>query len=124
MKYLKIFALIGVLLIGTTGLCFQTQATSPRYIKMEYQATSHTLKVTVLHFSPVTKIHYVYHIEIDKNGVVYQSHLYQKQPKILVLTYTYNVTANPGDVLTVSAYCILWGFIQKTQTITGSIKIS
>jgi len=124
MKYLKVFAIIGIVLMSTTALCIQTQATAPRYIKMQYQATTHTLKVTVLHFSPATKIHYVYRIEVDKNGVVYQSHLYQKQPKILILTYTYNVTANPGDVLTVSAYCILWGYIQKTQTITSSLKIS
>jgi hypothetical protein len=124
MKYLKIFAIIGILLISTTTLCFQTQATAPRYLKAQYQASTHMLKVTVLHFSPATKIHYVYRIEVDINGMVYQSHLYQKQPGILVLRYTYNVTANPGDVLTVSAYCILWGFIQKTQTITNTVTVS
>jgi hypothetical protein len=123
MKYLKIIAIIGVLLVSTTTMCFQTHATAPRYLKLQYQASTHTLKVTVIHFSPATKIHYVYRIEVDKNGAVYQSHLYQKQPRILVLTYTYNVTANPGDVLTVSAYCILWGFIQKTQTITNTITV-
>jgi hypothetical protein len=33
---------------------------------------------------------------------------------------------NPGDTLTVSAYCILWGYLSKTKTIatiTDSITI-
>jgi RsiW-degrading membrane proteinase PrsW (M82 family) len=92
-------------------------ATSPRYIGLKYNAQTHTLKVSVIHFSPATKIHFVYRIEIDKNGQTYQSHIYQKQPGIFLLTYTYNVTAASGETLTVSAYCVLWGFLQKSMVV-------
>ena len=124
MKHIKYLAFFTAAILSTTMICFQTNATAPRYLKLQYQTSTHTLKVTIIHFSPATKIHYVYRIEIDKNGAVYQAHLYPSQPRILLFSYTYNVTANPGDTLTVSAYCILWGFIQKSQKITSSITIS
>ena len=124
MKHIKYLAFLTAILFCTTMLCFQTSATAPRYLGLQYTAQSHSLKVTIVHFSPAVKIHYVYRVEIDKNGAVYQAHLYTKQPRIVMFSYTYNVTANPGDTLTVSAYCILWGFIQKSQTITNTITIS
>jgi hypothetical protein len=117
MNRIKFIALFMVLLLSLSMVGFQASATAPRYLKLRYQASTHTLKVTIMHFSPATKIHYVYRVEIDKNGAVYQAHLYTSQPRILLFSYTYNVTANPGDTLTVSAYCILWGYISKTKTI-------
>jgi hypothetical protein len=113
-----------ILLLSSSMVGFQASATAPRYLKLVYNPTAHTLKVTVMHFSPATKIHYVYRVEIDKNGAVYQAHLYTSQPRILLFSYTYNVTANPGDTLTVSAYCILWGNIQRSQIITNAVTIS
>jgi hypothetical protein len=124
MKFLKCLAIIGALLISTTMITSCVNATAPRYIGLQYNAQTNTLKVKVLHISPAPKIHYVYRIEIDKNGEVYQAYLYQKQPKIFLSTYTYNVTVSAGDTITVSAYCMLWGFLQKSQTITNSLTIS
>jgi hypothetical protein len=114
MKYLKLVAIMGALLVSTSMMTACVGATAPRYIGLKYNAQTHTLKVTVIHFSPAPKIHYVYRIEIDKNGQTYQAYLYQKQPGIFLLTYIYNVTVSPGETLTVSAYCVLWGFIQKS----------
>ena len=114
MKYLKCIAILGAILISTTMMATSANATSPRYLGLNYNAQTHILKVKVLHISPAPKIHYVYRIEIDKNGQTYQAYLYQKQPGIFLLTYNYNVTVSPGETLTVSAYCVLWGFIQKS----------
>jgi hypothetical protein len=118
MKYVRYITLLAVLLLSTTMIGIQANATAPRYLKLQYQPQTHTLKVTIMHFSPIMKIHYVYRVEIDKNGEVYQAYLYNRQPRILFFSYTYNVSINPGDTITVSAYCVLWGFIQKSQTIT------
>lgn len=118
MKHIQLLAIMGALLVGGTMLAACVSATSPRYIGLKYDAQAHTLNVKVVHFSPAPKIHYVYRIEIDKNGQVYQSYLYQKQPRIFLLSYTYNVTAYPGETLTVSAYCVLWGFIQKSMVVS------
>jgi hypothetical protein len=118
MKYLPLLALIGAFLVSTTLMTVSVNATAPRYIGLKYTAETHTLVVKVIHFSPAPKIHYVYRIEIDKNGQVYQSYEYQKQPGFFLLTYTYNVTASSGETLTVSAYCVLWGFIQKSMVVS------
>jgi hypothetical protein len=114
MKHVPFLAIMGAALIITTMMVASVGATAPRYLGLKYDAQTHTLTVKVIHLSPAPKIHYVYRIEIDKNGQVYQSHLYQKQPGIFLLTYTYNVTASSGETLTVSAYCVLWGFIQRS----------
>jgi hypothetical protein len=124
MTYKKYFAFFTIILLSLGMIGLPASATPPRYLKLQYQVDTQTLKVTIIHFSPAVKIHYVYRVEIDKNGAVYQAHLYKSQPRILIFSYTYNVTANPGDTLTVSAYCVLWGFIQKSSTLTNSITIS
>ncbi len=98
-------------------------ATSPRYIGLKYDAQTHTLKVKVLHLSPAPKIHFVYRIEIAVNGEVTQAYIYTSQPKIIISPYSYNLTVIPGDTLTVSAYCVLWGNLQKSQTISNSMTI-
>jgi hypothetical protein len=118
MKYLQLIAIMGAVLLSTTVMTACVGATSPRYIGLKYNATTHTLTVKVIHLSPAPKIHYVYRVEIDKNGQVYQSYIYQKQPGIFLLKYTYNVTASPGDTLTVGAYCVLWGFLQKSMIVS------
>jgi hypothetical protein len=117
MNHVKFIAVLGALLVSTTMMTACVNATAPRYIGLKYNATTHTLTVKVIHFSPAPKIHYVYRIEIDKDGQVYQSYVYQKQPGIFLLAYTYNVTAYPDETLTVSAYCVLWGFIQKSMIV-------
>jgi hypothetical protein len=117
MKYVRHIALLGALLISITMMTACVNATPPRFISLKYTTETHTLAVKVIHFSPAPKIHYVYRIEIDKDGQVYQSYVYQKQPGFFLLKYTYNVTASPGETLTVSAYCVLWGFIQKSLVV-------
>ena len=118
MRYLPLFAVMGALLVSSVMVTSCVTATSPRHIGLKYDAATHTLKVNVVHLSPVTKIHYVYRVEVDKNGVVYQVHIYQKQPGIFLLRYTYtNVTATSGETLTVSAYCVLWGNLQKSMVV-------
>jgi len=93
----------------------QVGATAPRYLGLKY--TSGTLSVTILHFSPVPKFHYIYKIEIEKNGLLYLSQNYTSQPKFFFYTYTYNVNATAGDILRVTATCILFGKLTRSITI-------
>jgi hypothetical protein len=111
----KSIILIFVLFIGILMTSMQAGATSPRYMKLQYQPN--TLTVTILHFSPITKIHYVYKVDIEKNGVLYTSQLYQSQPRFFFFIYTYNVSANTSDVLKVTAYCSLFGKITRSMTV-------
>ena len=101
--------------MGIAMMGIQASATAPRYLGLKY--TPGTLKVTILHFSPVPKIHYIYKVDVEKNGVIYLSQQYTSQPKILFYTYTYNVNATTGDVLRVTATCVLFGHLTRSITV-------
>ena len=111
----KSIILIIMLFIGILMTSIQAGATSPRYMKLQYQPN--TLTITILHFSPATSIHYVYKVDIEKNGVLNTSQTYQNQPRFFFYKYTYNITATTGDVLKVTAYCSLFGKITRSMTV-------
>lgn len=117
MKAKKYIVLVVLLVVGLATMGMQAAATSPRYMKLVYQPQTQTLSVTVLHFSPAVKIHYVYKIDVLKNGNPDSTHLYTSQPKFFFYTYTYNVTATTGDQLTVTAYCSLFGKLTRSITL-------
>jgi hypothetical protein len=126
MKSLKV---IGILVIGlfiTLSLVPLGNATPPRYLKVQYQESTHILKVILSHISPVRSLHYIYRIIVQKNGILEQSHFYSKQPRFFINTYEYNLSANPGDIITVSAYCVLFGYNTRSTTVspvTQSLRI-
>jgi len=123
MKFLKIFGITLLVLLVSMSLVPFAQATPPRYLKIQYQESTNTLKVILTHASPVRSIHYIYRIIVQKNGVLEQSHFYTKQPRFFINTYEYNLSANPGDVITVSAYCVLFGYNTRSMTVTQSLQI-
>jgi len=107
-KYIGIFSI--VLLVGVSLVTMKAEATPPRYINLKYDKNTDTLKVIVSHISPVRGFHYIYRVAVEKNGVLEQSHFYKKQPAFFLNRYEYNISASSGDILTVSAYCILFGY--------------
>jgi uncharacterized membrane protein len=114
----KKYIIIGmVLMLGLILMSMQAVATSPRYMKLIYEPQTQTLKVTILHFSPAKTVHYVYKVDVLKNGNPATSQLYLNQPKFFFYSYIYNVTAMTGDQLTVTAYCNLFGKLTRSITI-------
>lgn len=111
----KSIGIVLVLLISIFMASTQAVATSPRYMKLQYQPN--TLTVIILHFSPITKIHYVYKVDIEKNGNLIDTQLYQSQPRFFFFTYNYNINATNGDQLSVTAYCSLFGKLTRTTTV-------
>jgi hypothetical protein len=104
-----------MLIIGSLMISMQAAAHNPRYMKLDYEPD--TLDVLILHFSFAPKIHYVYKLDIEKNGDLYSSEQYTSQPKLLFFRYTYNMTATSGDEITVTAYCSLFGKLTRSITI-------
>jgi hypothetical protein len=115
MMYKKMIAICGILIIGVALMSMQVGATAPRYMKLVYQPD--TLQVTILHFSPVRTFHYVYKIDVERNGALVASQQYTSQPRFFFYTYSYNVTASPGDTLTVTAYCVLFGSLTRSLVV-------
>jgi hypothetical protein len=114
----KKYLIIGIVLIFCfTAMSMQAAATSPRYMKLVYEPQTQTLKVTILHFSPSKTVHYVYKVDVLKNGNPVATQLYTNQPKFFFYTYTYNVTATTGDQLMVTANCNLFGKLTRSITL-------
>ncbi len=116
MKYVKYLALFIMVVISTTMIATQASAHSPRYMKLNY--TPDELKVIILHFTFAPKIHYIYKVDIEKNGQLVNSELYQSQQRLIFAIYKYNLTASSGDQITVTAYCSLFGKITRSITVT------
>jgi hypothetical protein len=116
MKYIKYLAMFIIVLISATILTTQASAHPPRYMKLKY--TPDELKIIILHFTFAPKLHYVYKVDIEKNGAPVTSELYQKQSRLIFVIYTYNLTASSGDVITVTASCSLFGKITRSLTVT------
>ncbi len=104
-----------MLLIGALMVSMQAAAHNPRYMRLDYEPD--TLQVLILHFSLAPKVHYVYKVDVEKNGELYTSESYTNQQRLFFFRYNYNVTAISGDELTVTAYCSLFGKLTKSITV-------
>ena len=105
----KTLPLIAVLFL-TVALLLPSvsHANAPSLVEPTYELAARTLSVKIRHRSLVDSLHYIKYVEIKVNGTLLLTNRYDKQPGS-EYTYTYNVAANPGDVIEVSAKCNLWG---------------
>jgi hypothetical protein len=94
-------------------------ATSPQDVKLDYDAATETLSVTITHPSSFPSFHYIKYVEID-NGSGAIRNTYESQPDQDTFTYTYKVSASPGVTLEVSATCSMYGY--KTVNLTPGKK--
>jgi outer membrane protein OmpA-like peptidoglycan-associated protein len=77
--------------------------------------STQTLSVTINHPTLFASIHHIKYVEIKKNGATISKNKYGTQQTGPISTYTYNITAEKGDVFDVTASCNLWG--KKTSTL-------
>ncbi|MGZ6209186.1 MAG: hypothetical protein ACXWL9_03450 [Syntrophales bacterium] len=91
-------------------------ATSPQDVKLEYDASTQMLKVTITHPSSFPSYHYIKHVEIKKVGADVMKNTYENQPDMDTFTYTYKVPAAECETLQVTATCSLYGY--KTVNLT------
>ena len=92
---------------------------NPASVTLKYDLKKQTLTVTVTH-SPFSGDHYVKEIEVGKNGQSVGKYPYTLQPGEK-FAYTYQISAQPGDVLEVKASCSKYGsktgkIVVKEQT--------
>jgi desulfoferrodoxin (superoxide reductase-like protein) len=110
--------ILGALLVFSLSVFAFPQsafATAPKDVKLAYNANSQTLTITITHKSLSTGSHYIKKVEIKKNGTLVSDNTYKNQPDPETFTYTYQLSAQEGDTLEVTATCNLWG--HKTETL-------
>ena len=109
----------GVVLILVTVCCLYPQtsfATAPQDVKLENDANTQTLTVTITHKSAFTDFHFIKYVEIKKGGAVVSNNRYESQPDPVTFTYKYKVPAVVGETIEVTATCSIFG--SKTVTMT------
>lgn len=89
----------------------------PSNIVLQYDTSIQTLGVTISHNVVDPEEHYIYRVEIKKNGQTYKTLTYIDQPNDSSFTYTYQVNATKGDSFEVTASCNLGGSLTKQLTV-------
>ena len=95
-------------------------AHSPADMALSYDPPVGELSVTITHGVENPAIHFVYLVEIEKDGRIIERKEYQDQPTSGTFTYRYPVSALPGETITVTASCNLAGSITRQLVITGA----
>jgi len=103
-----------LLILSIVILSSQAYAHPPQDMKLGYNTTTSTLDVTITHESPIPTAHYVYKVDIEKNGELYLSEQYTSQPSTTTFTYSYTVEADQDDILKATAFCNILGSISET----------
>jgi len=112
-----------MVLILLAAFCLYPQtsfATSPKEVKLEYDANTQTLTVTITHKTLSTDFHYIKYVEIKKGEAVVSNNKYESQPDPETFTYKYKVPAAEGETIEVTATCSIMG--SKTVTLTVGKK--
>lgn len=128
MGYKKDKKIIGQVTLHTGGalvICISTliifsqlaSAHSPSNMVLQYDMSTQTLGVTITHNVVDPEKHYIYKVEIKKNGQTSESSTYTNQLNYISFTYTYQVNATKGDSFEVTASCILGGSLTKQLTV-------
>jgi hypothetical protein len=95
-------------------------ATSPQDVKLEYDAGTQMLTVTITHPSSFPSYHYIKYVEIKKNGADAMKKTYENQPDMDTFSYTYKMPVAEGETLEVTATCSMYGY--KTVNLTVGKK--
>jgi len=117
--------LVTISLISFIVVCFliglfgsSVTAHSPAEMMLSFESVTQTLEVSITHQVSNPDTHYIYNIILKKNGETVNSYDYTSQPSSTSFTYSYDINATKGDVITVVANCIQGGSISDDVTIT------
>ena len=121
-KEMKSYKIITILLcfLSVILISQSVNAHSPSSMNLNYDSETQDLEVTITHQVSNPNSHYIYNIEIRKNGETYETFDYTSQPNSLSFTYNYDVNATIDDVIKVTTLCIQGGTITKQITVTSN----
>ena len=108
--------LLGMLMLA--AVAGSASATPPSAVDLSFDRAAQQLSVTITHDSENTATHYIYKVEVKKNGAAHNTSMYTSQPDAHQFTYVYNVAAGDGDTLEATATCVLVGSLTTTLNVT------
>jgi hypothetical protein len=114
-----LLCIIFFITISISLTSFNVRANSPAAISLEYNTTTGVLSVEITHNigSDDPNTHYIESVEIKVNDVIVNTTIYSSQPTSSTFTYQYNITAEVGDTIQVTAVCNIVGSITRSITV-------
>jgi glucose/arabinose dehydrogenase len=94
----------------------------PSQVILAYDSQNQSLKVTTTHQVSDPTSHYVFRIEVLKNGEKVLTRDYTSQPTSSTFSYDYPLNASKGDILKVTAYCVIAGS-RSSEITVGEAKL-
>jgi hypothetical protein len=110
-----VFFIVFVFLSTILGSVY---AHSPQSMVLSYDIVNQKLNATITHNVVAPNDHYIETIEIYKNDVLIHIENYTSQPTLSTFTYVYDIQAQAGDTLRVTAICSITGSITETITVS------
>ncbi|MGB9177254.1 MAG: hypothetical protein WCB46_11040 [Methanoregula sp.] len=99
-------------------------ANPPTEMSLSYHEQSGDLIVVITHPVPNPQEHYIKEVTVTINGKMVNDARYTSQPTPDIFTYTYPITAVPGDKIEVTASCVLSGSLSRQLYTTGPVGTS
>ena len=106
-----------ILLVSLGGMA---AAHPPSRMQLAYQEQTGELVAEISHGVEDPAIHFVQNVVIRKNGDILHEETYINQPSENLFTYRYPVVLGPGDEVTATADCNIFGTITARISIPGS----
>ena len=116
LRTLALSLLIGLFLLAT--FAGPAAATPPSAVDLSFDKAAYVLTVTITHDTADVNTHYIYKVDIVKNGAAFNTSFYTSQPDPHKFTYRYEVPAQDGDILAATANCVVYGNLTTTLDVT------
>jgi hypothetical protein len=113
-RVLMVLLIVSIILSTVIGSVY---AHAPQDMVLSYDNVNQKLNVTITHNVVAPNDHYIETVEIYKNDVLIHIENYTSQPTLSTFTYGYDIQAQPGDIIRVTAICSISGSITETITI-------
>ena len=113
--------ILSLLVLASLAVCIAAPAaaTPPTDIVLAYDNATGQLSATITHPVPNPDAHYIRNVLVQLNGRTVINADYTSQPTKDTFTYTYPIQAQPGDTISVTATCSLFGSLTKSMTVPG-----
>jgi len=118
-KYIKIYVAFCIIILLFTTIPSTVIAHGPSEVIVKYDFDNQQLEVTITHNVGDPNSHYINKIELYKNSILIDTQEYDNQPTSSTFSYTYDISAEDGDVLKAHAYCNRGGDLSSELTVVG-----
>jgi len=109
--------IICMMLVSITVWSTTAMAHPPIDMNLDYNLDESILSVTIIHETPAPTVHYVNRVLIKLNDETIIDEEYDSQPTSSEFNYEYELIAESGDEIKVTAYCNIQGSITKSITV-------